>query len=142
MAGPGPLMTLENVYLNLIGSVTGACITGDSLSLTDNEGKVLLVFVQKNVVSHGRYNAFLPHSTSHIVVQPGTGEHSPSAYMDRFQSARNWSGSTVGFLTKLVKPGKNSITTPTTVNHQRPASMPRYKDSIIAPLTYPGGPLY
>ena len=142
MAGPEPLMTLENVYLNRLGSVTGVDLSADSLSLTDKDGNAVLVFGQKNAGSHGRYNAFLPHSRSHTVVQPGTGEHSSSSFIDRFQGARNWSGSTGRFLSILIKPGKGPVTTPATVTHPRPATMPRYNDSIIGPVTYPGGPLY
>ncbi len=68
MAGPTTLMELETVYLNLLGSATGASIAGDSLSLTDNQGKVILLFGPKNTVPQGRYTALFPPGTSHTKV--------------------------------------------------------------------------
>jgi heat shock protein HslJ len=142
MAGPEPLMALEIVYFNLLDSVTGISLAGDSLSLTDNSGNVILLFGQKNKAPQGRYTALFPPGTSHTIVPPSTGEPALVVIKDRFHNAYNWSSSTTGSPTKLVRPGKGIVTIPATGTTQRPSTMPRYSDSIIPPETYPGGPQY
>ncbi len=142
MAGPTTLMELETVYLNLLGSVTGVSIAGDSLSLADKDGTVVLVFVQKNGPSQGRFSAFFPPSSSHAVFFPGIGRPPTTTSIDWFQNTHNLSSSTGRFPWSLVQPGRGTITNITTGNHQRPIFMPRYNDSITPPIAYPGGPLY
>lgn len=142
MAGPEPLMALETVYLNLLESVTGVILTCDSLSLTDKDGKVVLVFGKKYVSSQGQYNAFFSQGTSSTIVSPGTGRKLPPAFIEGRYSSINWSSSMRAFPKNLLQPGRGNVTIPTTGNHQRPSFMPRFNDSIIPPVTYPGGPFY
>jgi len=142
MAGPPTLMELETVYLNLLGSVTGASISGDSLSLTDKDGSVVLVFEKKTGPSQGRFNAFLPPSSSHAALFQGIGQPLTTTSIDWLQSTHNMSSSTGRFRWDLVQPGRGTVTNITTGNHQRPIFMPRYDDSITPPISYPGGPLY
>ena len=142
MAGPGPLMALETAYFNLLGSATGARVTGTTLCLTDNSGNIVLTFQQKNTVPQGRYTAFLPSGTSHSVSQPILWGQSSTAIKDRFRKAYNGSGSTAGSQTKLVHPGNGIVAIPTTGTKNKPSTMPRLNDSIIPPVAYPGGPLY
>ena len=142
MAGPEPLMALEIVYFNLLDSVTGISLAGDSISMTDNNGNVILRFGQKNTAPQGRYTALFPQGTSHTIVPHGTGEPALVVIKERFHNASNWSSSAAGTPTKLVRPGKSIVTTPATGTTQRPSTMPRYSDSITPPLSYPGGPQY
>jgi len=142
MAGPTTLMELETVYLNLLGSVTEATIAGDSLSLADKDGTVVLVFVQKKDPSQGRFSVFFPPGESPAVHFPGIGRPSTTTFIDPFQNTRNMSSSTGKFPWYLVQPGRGTFTNTTVGNHQRPAFMPRFNDSITPPISYPGGPLY
>ncbi|MCX6699513.1 MAG: META domain-containing protein [Methanomicrobiales archaeon] len=142
MAGPPTLMELETVYLNLLGSVTGASIAGDSLSLADKDGTVVLVFEKKTGPSQGRFSAFLPPGESPAVLFPGIGRPSTTTFIDRFLNNQNLSSSTGRFPWYLVQPGRGTVTNISVGNHQHPAFMPRYNDSITPPISYPGGPLY
>ncbi|MCU0630069.1 MAG: META domain-containing protein [Methanoregulaceae archaeon] len=142
MAGPGPLMALETVYFNLLGSATGARVNGNILSMTDNSGNIILTFQQKNTVSQGRYTALLAPGASNSVSEPISGGLTAKAIKDRLHKTYNRSGSTAGSQTKLLYPGNGIVTIPSTGNKNTPSTMPRLNDSIIPPVTYPGGPLY
>jgi heat shock protein HslJ len=141
MAGPESLMTLEQLYFNLLNSATGVSLSGDSLSLTNNGGNVILTFEQKTTASQGRYTAFIPTGTSHSAVPQATGGQSLTTIKDRFSKTGSWIGSTGGVPVKWAQQGKGTVTIPVTGKNQRPFTMPRINDSIIAPVTYPGGPL-
>ncbi|MEI7434154.1 MAG: META domain-containing protein [Methanomicrobiales archaeon] len=141
MAGPEPLMTLESTYLNLLNSVTGVTIAGDSLSLADNEGNIVVTFEPKTTAQQGRYTAFIPTGTSHSFVPPATGGQFLTTIKDRFSKTGSWIGSTGRVPVKWAQQGKGTVTVPVTGKNQRPLTMPRINDSVIAPVTYPGGPL-
>ena len=142
MAGPESLMTLERLYFNLLNSATGVSLSGDSLSLTNNGGNVVLTFEQKTTVSKDSYTAVILPVKSHVVKPPAAGGHSLTVTTDRFYKSGSWIGSTGGVPIIPVKPGKDIVIIPTTGKTQRPSFMPRFNDSIIPPMTYPGGPLY
>ncbi len=142
MAGPEPRMGLESVYLYLLGSITGASLTGDSLSLTDNNGNVVLVFGQKSIPSQDRFSAFFSPATSHTTVSPGAGQALPTAFIEGFSHTHMISSVNGGFFADLVQPVRATSTIPTTGNLQSPSLIPRYNDSVIPPMTYPGRPYY
>jgi heat shock protein HslJ len=142
MAGSESLMTLEQLYFNLLSSATGISLSGDSLSLTNNEGKVVLTFEHKTTASQDRNTAIILPGKSHAVIPLATGGHSLATITNRFYKNGNWTGSTGVLPVKLVQPGNSIVITPASGKNHRPATMPRYNDSIIAPVTYPGGPLY
>jgi heat shock protein HslJ len=142
MAGPKPLMALETIYFNLLGSSAGVSITGNTLSLTDKSGNIVLTFKQKNTVTPGRYTAFIPPGASHSLSPPFTAGQSSTAFQDRLHKAYNRSSAASGYQTKLVHPGNGIITIPATGTKNKPSTMPRLNDSIIPPVPYPGGPLY
>jgi len=139
MAGPENLMALESEYFSLLGSVTGVSLTGDSLSLTDKDGNVLLTFESKNSNSLGRYTSLL--STSHTMVKP-VKEQSSISINGRFHTLNNWSGSAVGYKIKPVQAGKDTVSISSMGFIQSFSTMPRYNNSIIVPVTYKGEPLY
>jgi heat shock protein HslJ len=142
MAGPQALMELETIYFNLLGSATGVSITSNSLSLTDNSGNTLLSFVPENKKSEGRYTTFLPAGSSHHIVPQVTGGRNVTVITDRFH--KTYTGSSIITVSpaRLVHPGNGIVTFPETGTKQRPSAMPRLNDSIIAPVSYPGGPQY
>jgi heat shock protein HslJ len=142
MAGPESLMTLEQLYFNLLTSATGVSLSGDSLSLTNNEGTAVLTFEPKTTASQDRHTAIILPVKSHVVRPPATWGHSLTTTTDRFYKNGSWIGSTGVLPVKLVQPGKGIINIPATGKNQRPSTMPRFNDSIIPPVTYPGGPLY
>ena len=142
MAGSGSLMTLEQLYFNLLNSATGVGLSDDSLSLTNNEGKVVLTFEPKTTASQDRYTAIILPRKPHVVVPLATGGHSQTTITSRLNKNGNWTGSTGVLPVKLVQPGKGIVSIPATGNNQRPSTMPRFNDTIIPPVTYPGGPLY
>lgn len=142
MAGPELLMTLEQLYFNLLNSATGVSLSGDSLSLTNNEGTAVLNFESKVTASQDRYTAIILPGKSHAVIPLATGGHSLTTITNRFNKNGNWTGFTGELPGKLVQPGKSNVNIPATGKNQRPFTMPRLNDSIIPPVTYPGGPLY
>ena len=142
MAGPESLMTLEQLYFNLLSSATGVSLSGDSLSLTNNEGTAVLNFESKTTASQYSYPAIILPGKSHFVVPPANGGHSQTTITNRFYKNVSWTGSTGGLPVNPVQPGKGIVSIPATVKNQRPSTMPRFNDSIIPPVTYPGGPLY
>jgi hypothetical protein len=142
MAGTKPLMTLEAVYFNMLGLVTGVSLVDDSLCLTGNGGTIVLTFNPKTVVSEGRYRKFLPAGSSNTWITSGDGWRSLTTITGRFHIARNWSSPASGSLAKPGQAGNIIVTIPTTGVNQRPSTMPRYNNSITPPKTYPGGPFY
>jgi len=121
MAGPGPVMDLEDEYLRLLQSAGGITMSGpDSLSFTDSSGTVILTFTRKGS------SIAIPGSGIGIGDQP-------------FFSS--------GVILQNLKMQKNPVFTPVPIlviipQSGNPKTMPRYSENITPPKAYPGGPFY
>jgi heat shock protein HslJ len=142
MAGPEPLMSLESTYLNLLKSISGVRISGNSVSFTDSSGKVILTFDKKSQGPADAATAYPPTRLAHTVLKPCIPGSSETTLQDRFlknyplQSQNNWS------CYSLIPSGTGSSIVITTGDSGRPSHMPRLNDTIVPPVWYPGGPLY
>jgi heat shock protein HslJ len=141
MAGPEHLMNLETAYFSLLSSAAGIKVTGNSLVLTDANDTILLTFVPNIRAPQDRLSGFLPSRLSQPSLLPVSVGQSSIANKERFYKTGNWNSSTSGPLIKPGPYGKGPLTIPTPGIYQKPSKMPRLNDSIIPPVTYPGGPL-